>query len=148
MKKFKYRLERFLDLKKYNERKWEQKLASAAGISMRIKNRIAHALREKEAVFMQRYEKKDFDIDRLIYMEHFINSMGKKVEHLKVDLEKSEKKRMEIKKGYLKAAKERKVLEKLKEKESSKYYKKILNEEEKAMDDINSSRASRKLAGA
>ena len=97
---------------------------------------------------MQRYEKKDFDIDRLIYMEHFINSMGKKVEHLKVDLEKSEKKRMEIKKGYLKAAKERKVLEKLKEKESSKYYKKILNEEEKAMDDINSSRASRKLAGA
>lgn len=145
MKRFRYRLERFLDLAKYEERQWELRLAEITGICIALKSEISSLQSRKAHAFASRSG--TVYADDLLSIELFIKNMDQRIAKLEVTLAEKEKKREEIRLGYLEASKKRKVLDRLKEKKAVEYYKEQNRAEVGVIDDINSGTAARARAG-
>ncbi len=145
MLKFRFRLERLLDIRKYREREWELKLAVITGICVSLENEIKDVLAEKSRSFRRRYELFGNDVNGLKTMELFMARLERKAEKLKKELAIRELEREEIQKQYLAVSKERKVLEKLKEKRADEYYREQMQEEMKVLDDISTGARAREF---
>ena len=145
MKRFHFRLERILDIRSYRERQWLAKLASASGICTRLNRKIAdngEASRGAYALDAKRGEA--LDLSLLAYRENYINRLGAEHKRLRRQLEQELQKRAEVQRKYQEVSRDKKVLEKLKEKRESDYYARAKLEEFKDADDLNSSRFIRK----
>lgn len=145
MLKFRFRLERLLDIRRYREREWELKLAVITGICVSLENEIKDALAEKSRSFRRRYELFGSDVNGLKAMELFMTRLERKAEKLKKELAARELEREEIQKQYLVVSRERKVLEKLKEKKADEYYREQKQEEIKVLDDMSTGALAREF---
>jgi len=136
MKRFSFRLEKILEIRKYHEREWELKLAEITGTCMRIEGEIRYLLSERSEAFQKRHLSLERDISYLLYSELYMQRLQQSADRLSRDLREKEKILEEVRDQYREASKQRKILEKLKEKRQKENYKKQRDEEIKAIDDI------------
>jgi flagellar FliJ protein len=138
MKRFQFRLERLLTIRRYREREWEVKLAKAAGTCLKLEREIDEMYGEKARAFKDRFKYGAGDIEYLtaseLYMQRLERTAMKKEKELAVKNVERDK----IKNQYLEVSKKRKILDKLRERRAAEYYKEAKDEEIKSMDDMNS----------
>ena len=144
MKRYHFRVEKLLSLKKYNEKEWEIRLAQEAGECIRIENRIEHNLFEKARTMQERRFNGPVQLNELLTSELYIRRLGQETVQLEEELVEKEATRESVRKEYLEASKERKVLDKLKERQEGEFYREQLREEVKGMDDISNAMYIRK----
>jgi flagellar FliJ protein len=146
MKRFEYRLAKLLDLRRHIERQWEIKLAGITGICILLEKRISEIIEEIGVSRNDRFKDKTLvTYHNLLANELYARRLQIEMEQKKEELNQRKKEREEIQKEYLEHSKKRKVLEKLRERKESEYYKVKLGEEFKIMDDINSSLYIRRM---
>ncbi len=145
MRRFVFTLQRLLNLKEYREKECETELGEVTSRCVRFRRDIkdCESLHRKTLAVRSGHTA----IEELVSSELFMRRMREDVVRLNTELEEAEKERDEVQKRYLEASRERKVLDKLKEKQSDSYYKEQAKEEMKNMDEINTSSAVRKIAG-
>lgn len=138
MRRFRFRLERFLQLRRYDEREWELKLAEATGKCLRIQQGIAD--RQRDIVRTVRERPTELGVvDMHLYhaAEMYMERLDREIADMTDDLVVQETNRRKIQEGYLEASKRRKVLEKLKEKREARHRKEQKKEEFNTLNDLN-----------
>lgn len=144
MRRFQFRLDRLLAMRKHEEEQWEQRLAEATGQCRMLEGRIRSLLDERASRFRDRYSVLGMNAGPLVQHEHYLRRLDRQVRELRGELSQAETKRREMQEGYLEASKKRKVLDKLKERRARDYYKQQLMDEMKEVDDINNAAAVRR----
>jgi flagellar FliJ protein len=142
MKRFRFRLERFLDLRRWKEREWEIALAKILGECLLLENRIAEIGAEigtsRLAVFTDGAR---VDVEAMARRELYVQRLARERERATATLEAKRREMEKVRASYLEASRERKVLDKLKERQSGEYYKHQRDEEFKTADDLNTAAA-------
>ena len=135
MKQFAFSLQKILNLRKHYEDEAKLELGRAVGVLAELENRIfaivgeqARAAREQfnpenSTAIMQQY---------MLYLQRLENTK----EQLFKEAAEAEMVVEEAREKYLEASRERKVLDKLKEKRQKEYRKFVISEEAKTLDDI------------
>lgn len=148
MREFRFNLEKLLELRRYEEREWELRLARITGECLLLENKI-EANRQKIGLGARQAVTPGYamDIQRLIDGDIYIYRLYSEISRFRKELDKKNKKRAEISREYLAHSRKRKVLDKLKEKKAAAYYKEQRREEFKVLDDVNNgARIRRKQA--
>ncbi len=140
MKQFHFRLEQVLSLRKHVEREWELKLADITGKCLLLEHAIRRC-RENILASLDGRRAGEGAVDVTIFMQYelFMARMRQEIKEHQAALEIRQREREEIQKGYLEAAKKRKVLDKLKERREAEYYLVAKREEFNVMDEVNNS---------
>jgi len=142
MRRFQFRLERFLDLRRWKEREWELALAKILGECLLLENRIREIGTEigasRLAVFTVGAR---VDIEAMTRRELYVQRLARERERTQVTLTEKRKEMEKVRARYLEASKERKVLDKLKERRAEEYYDRQRDEEFKTVDDLNTAAA-------
>ncbi len=144
MRRFKFNLERLLKLREHEERDWEIKLGQAVSECVRIEGEIGRRTSEIDRVLTTR-GRLDGREGELLAMEMYKRRMKYELIELGDELSLAEKKRDEVRSGFLEVSKRRKVLTKLKEKREAEYYKEQLKIEHNLIDEINNGRAANRM---
>jgi flagellar FliJ protein len=142
VKAFKFKLERILSLRKYREREWEIKLAAVTGECVQLRREIEE--REEGSVRELKQRSGLLETRALLASHLYMARLQQESAKKRSKLSEKERQREEVQREYLDASKDRKVLDKLKEKRSSSYVKEQKVEEVKQVDDINTGRAARR----
>jgi flagellar FliJ protein len=144
MKRFAFNLEKVLELRKYREREREIELGRAVGALTEIEHRIKALGLEKNRAARRQFEP-EHTASVIINYELYLRRLDGEVEGLIVRAAEAE---LEVEKAralYLEASRERKVLDKLKEKRERDYRKAAEREETKTLDDISGGAPARKI---
>mgnify|MGYP000865832214 CR=1 FL=1 len=142
MRRFQFRLEQILKIRRYKEREWEMKLARITGICLDLENRIEFKREEIKRSFT--IKGRGVDVHRLAAGELYRTRLLREIERLTLELEEREREREKVKESYLVASRERKVLDKLSERKEKEYYTHQFREEIKVLDDLAGGVAARK----
>lgn len=138
MRRFHFRLERLLRLKSYTEQEWEIKLGKATSECLVIERQIDEALKGMASAFHQIHTpRRELDMNFITSAQRYMDRLSGRVDELEDELVVKEAARREVQEEYLEASKERKVLDKLKERRAKEFYKAERDEEKKELDDIN-----------
>lgn len=145
MRRFQFRLERFLELRRWKEREWEIALAKIQGECLLLENRIEEIGTEIGAIRLTGFVSGTrIDVEWMARRDQFVQRLAVERERTREKLVERRKELEKVRAGYLEASKERKVLDKLKERRSSEYYRHQIDEEFKTIDDINTAAAARR----
>ena len=143
MRRFQFRLERFLDLRRWKEREWEIALAKILGECLLLENSITEIGVEigssRLAVFTDGAR---VDVEAMARRELYVMRLLQESERARVTLVEKRKEMEKVRAKYLEASKERKVLDKLKERRAGDYYDHQRDEEYKTVDELNSAAAA------
>jgi flagellar protein FliJ len=142
MKRFRFDLEKLLELRAYREREAEQELARAMGELASIEAHLRALAEERVTVAADRFAPGRTSAD-MRSAELYLLRLDKMKEALFEAAAKAELVVAAAREAYVEASRERKVLDKLKEKRKSEYRKASGIEEIKAMDDISSGSEAR-----
>lgn len=138
MRRFQFRLERFLDLRRWKEREWEIRLAQATGKVILLQNRIAEIGAEIGASYDRAFTRgAAVDVAAMAGRERYVQRLAAERGRRTVELALRTREMEEVRGHYLQAARERKVLDKLKERRAAEYYERQRDEEYKTIDDLN-----------
>jgi len=140
MKAFAYSLEKVLKLRKYNEDEAKIELGKAISILAELEQKIFANVRETARAQDAQFNPENTAIEMQQYMFYLIRLHNTR-EQLLSEAAMAELKVEEAREVFLEASRERKVLDKLKEKRYKEYRKMSLTEETKALDDIFAGRA-------
>ena len=132
MKRFHFRLEKLITIRRHREEKLEIELAKAVSKVLGIENEIRFRTTEKSRVFNA---DSAGDIEYEMVKARYIFRLDKEVNDLRKKLDKALKQREEAKEKFLAASRERKVLDKLKERKQAEFYHQQKMEEIKESDD-------------
>ena len=144
MRRFQFRLERFLDLRRWKEREWEIRLAQATGKVLVLKNRIAEIGAEIGASYDRTFTRgAAIDVAAMAGRERYVQRLAAERERKTLELAVRTREMEEVRVHYLQAARDRKVLDKLKERRAGEYYERQRDEEYKTIDDLNTAAQSR-----
>jgi flagellar FliJ protein len=146
MRRFQFNLEKILELRRYYERQCELRLGEATGRCNALHHQIQERSVRKKNVFAKRGAM-GRDISSFLSVEYYTLRMDREIEELQRELEQAEAERRERQIEFLEASKKRKILDKLKDRKQSLYYRGQLKTEQKALDDISSSMYIRRLEG-
>jgi flagellar FliJ protein len=145
MKRFSFRLERLLAIRRYREREWEMKLAEVTGQVILLQNKIKESREQIGRMLEERGQNTGkIDIYGLISNEMYIARMKQTIETCGIKLESKKREREAVQKKFLEASKEKKILEKLKQRKAEEYYNQAKKEEFKVVDEINTGDLIRK----
>lgn len=140
MRRFQFRLERFLELRRWKEREWEIALAKVLGECLLLEKRIEEIAREVSASMLSAFVAGvQIDVRGMARRELYLQRLAHERERTQAALVEGRREMEKVRAKYLEAAKERKVLDKLKERRSEEYYAHQLDEEYKGIDDMNTS---------
>jgi flagellar FliJ protein len=138
MRRFQFALERFLDLRRWKEREWEIRLAHAMGKVIALQNRIAEIGAEIGASYGRSFATgAAIDIAAMARRELYVQRLAAERERKAAELAVRTREMEEVRARYLEAARDRKVLDKLKDRRAVEYYEHQRDEEYKAIDDMN-----------
>lgn len=143
MKRFRFDLEKLLELRLYREREAEQELARAVGELAAIEERIRSLAEERVRVAADRFSAGRTSAD-MRSAELYLLRLEKTKEALLEAAAKAELVVAAKREAYLEASRERKVLDKLKEKRKAEYRAAAGREEIKVIDDISGGASARK----
>ncbi len=145
MRRFRFNLEKFLELRSLHERKAELVLAEKAGRCVLLDGRlreVAHArARTGREMFAPGHALADFRAAEL-----YIVLLERDRERLTEELAAAELEREEARAAYVEKHKAREAIEKLKERRQAEYYRLAEREEAKALDDLVRPKGVRDLA--
>jgi flagellar FliJ protein len=142
MKRFKFSLEKVLELRAYRGREAEIELGRAIAILTEIENRIFNLAQERIKAAGERFSQGS---GRIQDYDRYILRLDKTRDHLLEDAARAELKAAEAREAYLAASRERKVIDKLRERRQDEYRRKMLAEEIKTLDDSSGGSPARKL---
>ncbi|MCL2295240.1 MAG: flagellar export protein FliJ [Spirochaetes bacterium] len=139
MRNFAFKLEKLLEIRGYAEKQKVLELAEVTGRYMQIVSSIEDLKNRKRKIMESRFEAAGNNVYSIMYDESLISAIDVKVmdfekKLIPLNIEK-ENKRLE----YLEALKNKRVLEKLREKKAEMHKKSELIRGSKAIDDIVSS---------
>ena len=126
MKSFRFSLESVLEYRREIEQEWELKLGAAVGECNRLELGIESLEREELDALDQREFGDSFQV---LSWGNYCYRLRQNRDRLKERLAGARKKMEEVRKGYLEASRNRKALDKLKEKRQKEYKKSLLKEE-------------------
>lgn len=140
MKRFRFRLEKLLEIRRRRERDWELKLADITGKCILLEN----AIKQCEANILSSLDDRRADegpLDAALFVEYelYMSRMKQEIKNHREELVIRHKERLEVQAGYLEAAKKRKVIDKLKERREEEYYLTERRSEFNEADEINNS---------
>ena len=145
MKRFRFALERLLQLRSYKEQEWQARLAAVTGACLRLGNRIKeNDGRAAESFAKSCYHERKLDFNLLAAREAYVNRMHLENRGLARELAVKNRERQEVQKNYLAASRDRKVLDKLKERRQLEHYRRERAEEFKVLDEVTSGGGARK----
>jgi flagellar protein FliJ len=146
MRRFRFRLERLLAIRRYVEREWELELARATSAVLATRAGIASA----EEGIARSYGSAGtggpgalLDGGAVAVAETYRAGMAARIRMLSLELARQEAELETVREGYLEASRSRKVLDKLKERQGDAARKSQNREEIAVLNDIATSRASR-----
>jgi flagellar FliJ protein len=144
MRRFQFRLERFLELRRWKEREWELALAKVLGECLLLERRIAEIAAEVSASFLSEFRTgRSIDIDSMMRRELYVQRLAAERERTQTALTERRVELAKVRGKYLEAAKDRKVLDKLKDRQAAASYERQIDEEFKTIDEINTAAATR-----
>jgi len=131
MKRFSFNLEKVLTLRKFREQETEIELGKAIGVLSEIERNIRTVAEERARAGNQ------FSGNGAMIRSYMMYNarLDLQKEHLLEEAARAEFKVEAARNIYIEASRERKVLDKLKDKRESEYRKMVLAEETKALDD-------------
>ena len=137
MKRFRFRLERLLELRAHRERQALYRLAEAAGHCVRLARRLQETESERGAAYRSAPAAAGaLDLSLFAYLERYLAWLEATRRRLREELARREKERLEVQARYLEASRERKVLEKLKERRAAEHRREARVEEFNVQDDV------------
>ena len=137
MKRFRFRLERLLELRAHRERQALYRLAEAAGHCVRLARRLQETESERGAAYRSAPAAAGaLDLSLFAYRERYLAWLEATRRRLSEELARREKERLEVQARYLEASRERKVLEKLKERRAAEHRREARAEEFNVQDDV------------
>ena len=136
MKKFSFNLEKVLSLRKFREQETEIALGRAIGALSEIENNIRSVAEERFRAGDQYSGNAAMLRSYMLY----VNRLDGKKEQLLAEAAQAEIKVEQARAVYIEASRERKVMDKLKEKREGEYRKTVFAEETKMLDDLSSGR--------
>ena len=144
MRRFRFRLERFLDLRRWKERERELALAKVLGEVLVLEHRIGE-IGELIAgsLFGEYRREKRIDVEALARRELYAQRLAQERERRRAELVVKQGELDEARARYREASKERKVLEKLRERRETEYYEQAVDEEYREIDDMNTASSTR-----
>lgn len=141
VKRFHFRLERLLEIRAFRERQWLARLAEASGHFARVGREIhSNAAARRGAFDVEARRGSELDLAMLTYRERYLSRLTEENRRLREELEQRRRRREEVQKKYLEVSRDRKILDKLKERKAAEYYAHGRREEFKAQDDLNCDR--------
>ena len=143
MKRFRFNLKKLLDLRKYDEKKWEVTLGQIVSKCNAMEYTITNLKSDCREVFFK-YKLHGSGIELLQISEMYINKLNYEISQAQLKLQAFLVEKQKIQNKYIEVVNKRKVLDKLKEKEEKKYYKEQTLEEMKEIDDMSIGLALRK----
>jgi flagellar FliJ protein len=145
MKRFHFNLQKALDLRAYREQDAEIELGRAISRLTELTNRLKALAEERFRAAADRFARSNSVEDMLAY-ERYITRLDNQKEQLLEDTAAAELTVNEKREIYLAASRDRKILDKLREKRFAEYRKLALREEVKLTDDAVSGRFMEKAA--
>jgi flagellar FliJ protein len=145
MRAFHFSLEKVLELRAFREQEAEIELGRAIGALSQIEARIRTVAEDRHRAAAERFSPANDTLKMLKY-DQYILRLDQQRDKLLEEAAKAELLVEEKRAIYLEAARERKVLDKLKEKRAKEYRKKMFAEETKTLDDISGGRLAREQA--
>jgi len=136
MRRFKFNLEKILQLRKFKEEECKIALGQAISILNKIELEIKETAVKRHGATMQRFA----DPMEMISWENYIIRLDRQAEQLAEKAAQAEIVVEEKRALYLEAQKDLKAMEKLKEKKQKEYRKEMLNLQMAEVDDITASR--------
>ena len=142
MKPFTFKLEKILNLRKFREDEAKIELGRATGVLAELERNIHVLGQERVKAAAAQFSPGNSAAMIQQYMFYLLRLDNTKEELLK-EAALAELKVEKAREAFLEASRERKVLDKLKEKREKEYRKMKLSEESKALDDISSGASAR-----
>ena len=137
MRRFRFRLERLLELRARKEQEALYRLAEATGHCVRLARRIQELGQERGAAYRSvPGGAGSLDLGLYAYRERYLAWLESSRRRLSEELARREKQRQEVQARYLEAAREHKVLEKLKERRAAEHRRASRIEEFNVQDDV------------
>lgn len=147
MRRFQFRLERLLDLRRWREREWELALAKVLGECLLLENRITEIAAligtSRLAAFTAGTR---VDVEAMARRELYVQRLLAERTRAQAALEEKRREMEKVRAKYLEVSKERKVLDKLRERRSVEYYDRQRDEEYRTADDMNTAAAGKPRA--
>jgi len=139
VKRFRFRLERLLELRARREQEALYRLAEASGHCLRLARRIQELGQERGAAYRSvpgEVGSVDLDMGLFAYRERYLAWLESSRRRLREELAGREKQRLEVQARYLEAVREHKVLEKLKERRAAEHRRQARIEEFNVLDEV------------
>jgi flagellar FliJ protein len=137
MKRFKFNLEKVLELRQYSEQEAKNELGRAISILNNIENKIKQNAIIHSQAARERFEGINADgASSMMAWDTYILRLEQEAERLMEEAAQAELVVEEKRNLYLEASRELKVMEKLKEKRAAEYRKEMFAAETKELDDM------------
>ena len=144
MRRFRFRLEKFLDLRRWKEREREIALAKVLGEVLLLEKRIAEIAEEIAASLFGEFRRDNLiDVEAMARRELYAARLSQERKRKREALAVKQRELEEARARYLEASRERKVLDKLRERREAEYYERAIDEEFKEIDDMNTASSTR-----
>lgn len=143
MRRFRFKLEKVLELRRYAEQEWELKLAEVTGRVVAAEQEITQLARRRHDT--KRFEAGAGTVDMLLLRsrEDYVNRIDQRVLELQHQIVALETERSKVRGGYVEASSKRKALTRLEERQAAEYYRDALREEGRVLDEIGGSQLIR-----
>jgi flagellar FliJ protein len=147
VKAFHFSLEKVLRLRKYREQEAKIDLGRAVGVLSEIENRIKDVAEHKHHAAGEQFSPGN-NTRQILHYENYIRRLDQERDRLLEEAVRAELVVEEKRNRYLETSRDRKVLDKLKEKREKEYRKDMSAEETKILDDISGGKEARKQISA
>ncbi len=135
MKRFRFNLEKLLELRKYDEQKWEIELGRIVSKCTAMEHRIRDIKSDKSKAFLK-YNLEVSGIEILQVSEVYLQRLNFEINMARVKLDGYIAEKQKIQSKFIEVSNKRKILDKLKVKVEDAYYKDLMTAEIKEIDDI------------
>jgi flagellar FliJ protein len=132
MKRFTFDLQKILELRQYREQETKIELGRAVGVLTALENQIADLARERVRAAGERFAGGAAEMRSY---ERYILRLDKTRDRLLEEAARAELKAAEARDLYLEASRDRKVIDKIRERRERDYHKETLAEDIKVMDE-------------
>jgi len=136
MRRFDFRLERILSLRRHTEDQAEQKLARVSGEYSRLESELGRLSEEREATFRMGDTAARADVNYRIAQGAYISYLESRSVEVEARRAEVAGELEEARAEYREAMKHRKVLDNLKDRRSNEYYREQRRAEGRELDDI------------
>lgn len=144
MRRFSFSLEKVLELRRYDEREWELKLAEVTSRVLSVEHEIESWGQRRHSTTAQSVAPGEVNMRDMRGREDYVSLIDVRVRELQSRLVALEAEREKVRQRYLEVSRRRKALSRLKERRGDEYYREAAKDETRAIDDIAASMMSRR----